>query len=257
MSADSRGAGRTGDGVRRSELAEELYRRYGKGPEALRSLKGRTRVLRKRLAWWAVVGGAKAFKRAVDVAGSGAGLLALAPVFALVAGAIKAHDGGPVLFWQRRVGRHGREFDFPKFRSMVLDAERLKDTLLSQSDHAAGSVTFKMKHDPRITPVGRIIRKLSIDELPQLWCVLNGEMTLVGPRPPVPREVAQYTLADRRRLDVVPGLTCLWQVGGRGDIAFPEQVVMDVDYIESQSLLLDLQILARTVPAVLLGRGAY
>jgi lipopolysaccharide/colanic/teichoic acid biosynthesis glycosyltransferase len=114
-----------------------------------------------------------------------------------------------------------------------------------------------MKKDPRITWIGRIIRKLSIDELPQLWCVLKGDMALVGPRPPLPREVALYSLSDRRRLDVLPGLTCIWQVEGRGDIPFPEQVEMDVRYIESQSLWFDIVLLLKTVPAVLTGKGAY
>jgi lipopolysaccharide/colanic/teichoic acid biosynthesis glycosyltransferase len=139
---------------------------------------------------------------------------------------------------------------------MVVNAEKLKDTLLAQSDHK-DSVTFKMKKDPRITWIGRIIRKASIDELPQLGCVLKGDMSLVGPRPPVPREVAQYTLADRRRLDVIPGLTCIWQVSGRGDIPFKEQVKLDLQYIESQSVWLDVKLLFKTIPAVLTGRGAY
>jgi hypothetical protein len=119
------------------------------------------------------------------------------------------------------------------------------------------TLTFKMKRDPRVTWIGRIIRKLSIDELPQLWCVLKGDMSLVGPRPPVPREVEEYSLSDRRRLDVKPGLTCFWQVQGRGNIPFPQQCRLDVEYIESQSLWLDIKLLVQTVPAVLLGRGAY
>lgn len=120
-----------------------------------------------------------------------------------------------------------------------------------------GGVLFKMKHDPRVTRVGRFIRKASIDELPQLWNVFVGDMSLVGPRPPVPSEVDQYSLSDRRRLDVVPGITCIWQVSGRSDIPFPEQVELDVQYIDSQSLLTDLKILLNTIPAVLLGKGAY
>ena len=139
---------------------------------------------------------------------------------------------------------------------MVVHAALLKDALLEQSEHQ-GSLTFKMKRDPRVTWIGRIIRKFSIDEIPQLWCVLTGDMSLVGPRPPVPREVAHYTLADRRRLDVIPGLTCSWQVGGRSDIPFPQQVELDVQYIESQSLRLDIKLLLQTIPAVVLGKGAY
>jgi lipopolysaccharide/colanic/teichoic acid biosynthesis glycosyltransferase len=216
----------------------------------------RLRFLRKKYSWIAACGGARVVKRVLDVVVAGTMLALLAPLLAVVAVLIKLTDGGPVLFWQKRVGRWGREFPFPKFRSMVPNADRLKDALLAQNDHKEG-VTFKMRDDPRLTWVGRIIRKLSIDELPQLWCVLRGEMTLVGPRPPVPREVAQYTLAQRRRLDVTPGLTCIWQVSGRSTIPFPRQVELDVQYIESQSLWLDLQLLARTVPAVLLGRGAF
>jgi len=138
---------------------------------------------------------------------------------------------------------------------MVINAEEIKDRLLDQSD-LGDSVTFKMKKDPRVTWVGRIIRKFSIDELPQLWCVLKGDISLVGPRPPVPREVAEYTLADRRRLDTTPGLTCTWQVIGRSDIPFEKQVELDVKYIESQSLTMDLLLLLKTIPAVLVGKGS-
>lgn len=234
-------------------LAEELYRRYGRGrPGTLRTL----RLWRKKYAWVLVVGGAKVLKRTLDILVAGCMLVALSPLFLAVALAIKLTDGGPILFWQTRVGRWGREFPFPKFRSMVVNAEQLKATLLAQNEHADNR-TFKMKRDPRITWIGRIIRKLSIDELPQLWCVLKGDMSLVGPRPPVPKEVALYTLADRRRLDVTPGLTCIWQVSGRSEIPFPQQVELDVQYIESQSFWFDIVLLLRTVPAVLLGRGAY
>jgi len=236
-------------------LMEELHKRYGSltGPGAL-ALK--LRYWRKKYAWILVVGGARAVKRGIDILAASIYLLLLWPLFLVVALFIKLTDGGPILFWQTRVGQYGREFPFPKFRSMVVNAEQLKDTLLDQSDHE-DSITFKMKKDPRVTWIGRIIRKLSIDELPQLWCVLKGDMSLVGPRPPVPREVAEYTLKDRRRLDAVPGLTCIWQVSGRGDIPFQEQVELDVQYIESQSLWLDIRLLFQTIPAVLLGKGAY
>jgi lipopolysaccharide/colanic/teichoic acid biosynthesis glycosyltransferase len=198
----------------------------------------------------------RACKRGLDVFVSGLGLLAVAPLFAVIAVLIKLTDRGPVLFWQTRVGLHGREFPFPKFRSMVTDAESLKDSLLRENDHGS-SITFKMKRDPRVTWIGSILRRFSLDELPQLWCVFVGDMSLVGPRPPVPREVALYTLRERRRLEVVPGLTCIWQVSGRGDIAFPQQVELDVDYIRRRGLLFDLKLLAMTIPAVLTGRGAY
>jgi lipopolysaccharide/colanic/teichoic acid biosynthesis glycosyltransferase len=216
----------------------------------------RLRFLRKKYSWLLACSGGRAAKRALDVLVAGPMLVLLSPLLALVALLIKLTDRGPVLFWQTRVGRWGREFSFPKFRSMIPNAECLKDQLLAHNDHKEG-VTFKMRRDPRITWIGRIIRKLSIDELPQLWCVLKGEMTLVGPRPPVPCEVAQYTLEQRRRLDATPGLTCIWQVSGRSNIPFPRQVELDVEYIESQSLWLDVKLLFRTVPAVLLGRGAF
>jgi len=245
-----------GEGPERVALMEELYQRYGTGITGLAGWKGRLRYWRKKYAWTLVVGGSKVLKRSIDIAASSILLILLWPVFLGVALCIKLTDGGPVFFWQTRIGLWGREFPFPKFRSMVVNAEELKDGLLDESDHG-DSVTFKMKKDPRITWIGRIIRKLSMDELPQLWCVLKGDMSLVGPRPPVPREVAEYTLSDRRRLDVIPGLTCIWQVSGRGDIPFKEQVELDVQYIESQSFWVDLKILLYTVPAVLLGKGAY
>jgi lipopolysaccharide/colanic/teichoic acid biosynthesis glycosyltransferase len=235
----------------RIEILHELSRLYETGGVA-----GRMRFLHKKYAWLAVVGGTRALKRAADMIVSATMLIMLAPLFTVVALCIKLTDNGPVLFWQKRVGLWGREFDFPKFRSMVMNAEQLKDSLLDLSEHT-DQRTFKMKRDPRITWIGRIIRKFSIDELPQVWSVLKGDMSLVGPRPPVPREVALYSLEDRRRLDTTPGLTCIWQVSGRGDIAFPEQVELDVQYIESQSLWLDFKILLKTIPAVLSGRGAY
>ena len=198
----------------------------------------------------------RVIKRTMDIVLSSLLLAVLSPLLLAVAAGIKLADGGNVIFWQTRVGRWGRTFPFPKFRSMVVNAESLKDSLLLSNDHRE-SITFKMKNDPRQTRLGRILRRLSIDELPQLWCVLKGQMSLVGPRPPVPREVAEYSLADRRRLDVTPGLTCIWQVSGRGDVPFPQQVEMDVEYVENQTLWLDLRLLLRTVTAVLSGRGAY
>ncbi|VFQ46499.1 sugar transferase [Desulfoluna butyratoxydans] len=239
------------DGRRRTELIEELYGLYGKG-----TLRMRLRFARKKYAWVTVTGGARAIKRGFDLLVALSALLLLSPLFLAVTAAIRLTDNGPVLYWQKRVGKWGREFPFPKFRSMVVNADTAKDAILDQSDHEE-SITFKMKKDPRITGIGRIIRKLSIDELPQLWCVLKGEMSLVGPRPPLPREVALYTLADRRRLDVTPGLTSIWAVSGRGDIPFDRQVELDLQYIESRSIATDLKILLKTIPAVLFGRGAY
>jgi lipopolysaccharide/colanic/teichoic acid biosynthesis glycosyltransferase len=139
---------------------------------------------------------------------------------------------------------------------MVLDAEQRKRELLAENHHGSG-ITFKMRCDPRVTRIGAIIRKLSIDEFPQLWCVLRGEMSLVGPRPPMPYEVARYTLQDRRRLDVKPGLTCIWQVSGRGELPFDQQVVMDMQYIENHSIVLDITLLFKTIPVIFTGHGAY
>ncbi len=217
----------------------------------------------KRLSWRAVVNAALFIKRALDIVGSTLALLLLAPVFLVLALLVKL-DGGPAFFRQTRVGLNGRKFKMLKFRSMCLDAEARLGALLAQNEKASG-VTFKMKNDPRITRIGKLLRKSSLDELPQFWNVLCGDMSLVGPRPPVTREVALYSTADRRRLLVKPGITCLWQVGERrgglfeiGDrnaIDFPEQVSLDVRYIESQSVGKDLWLLAKTVPAILFGKG--
>ncbi len=239
----------------RIDLIEELYERYGKNP-GLSTFRHNFRFWRKKTAWITVVGGAQLIKRLLDILASSFLLIALSPLFVLIALCIRLTDGGPVLYWQTRVGKWGQEFRFPKFRSMCVDADRQREKILDQSHHK-DSITFKMKRDPRITLVGRIIRKASMDELPQLWNVLKGEMSLVGPRPPLPEEVDRYTLTDRRRLDVTPGLTCIWQVSGRGDVPFAKQVEYDVQYIESRSLLLDLRLLLKTVTAVLTGRGAY
>jgi lipopolysaccharide/colanic/teichoic acid biosynthesis glycosyltransferase len=206
------------------------------------------------------------YKRVMDLVGSATLIIILAPLLITVAILIKCNDGGPILFWQRRVGLRGREFWFPKFRSMVLHADRLVRMLSARNEHAKPAqaqqktkddITFKMRDDPRVTWIGRLIRRGSIDELPQLWCVFKGDMSLVGPRPALPSEVARYTPADRRRLEVTPGLTCIWQVSGRGDVPFPRQVEMDVEYIERQGFWFDLQLLLRTIPAVLFGHGAY
>ncbi len=157
---------------------------------------------------------------------------------------------------QVRIGQYGRSFCFFKFRSMYIDAEQRKQELMAQNESADG-VIFKMKNDPRITPIGRFIRKTSMDELPQFLNVLFGDMSLVGPRPPVPSEVKEYSIEARKRLNVKPGLTCLWQVSGRSDIPFKEQVKLDKEYISSRSLKSDFLILLKTIPAILSGRGAY
>jgi len=203
-----------------------------------------------------VVQSAYLAKRLLDIVASAILLVLLSPLFLAVAIAIRLEDPGPILFKQKRVGRWGTLFTMWKFRSMFTDAEERKRELMAQNE-MEGGVLFKMKDDPRITKVGRIIRKTSIDELPQLWNVFKGEMSLVGPRPPVTQEVDQYSLSDRRRLEVIPGITCIWQVSGRSDIPFDQQVELDVQYIESQSFWNDIKILLKTVPALLFGTGAY
>ena len=233
---------------------EQLIRRFGN--IAGLAWRHNLRFHTKQLIFMTVVRGAYLLKRLIDVAGSAVLLVMLAPVFAGVALAIRLDSPGPIFFRQIRVGRWGTLFPMWKFRSMYIDAEERKLALLKENE-MAGGVLFKMKADPRITRVGKFIRKASIDELPQLWNVFCGDMSLVGPRPPLPAEVNQYSLNDRRRLDVVPGITCIWQVSGRSDIPFDQQVQLDVEYIESHSIWLDIKLLLMTVPAVILGRGAY
>jgi len=194
-------------------------------------------------------------KRALDILGSAIFLMAFSPVYLITSLAILLEDGRPIFYSQTRVAKRGRHFKMWKFRSMYKNADSMKADL--ESDDMTGGVIFKMKHDPRITRTGRIIRKLSIDELPQLWHVFTGDLSLVGPRPPIPVEVAEYTPWDMKRLEVTPGLTCTWQVSGRSDIDFENQVNLDIDYIKRRSFLLDLVLLLRTVPAVLSGKGAY
>jgi lipopolysaccharide/colanic/teichoic acid biosynthesis glycosyltransferase len=213
--------------------------------------------LHRSALWRAVVGEVPPVKRVIDIAGALVLLTALAPVLLVIAVVIKLQDGGPVLFWQTRVGRRGRCFAFPKFRSMVVDADARIEQVLHRNHHSAASITFKDKADPRITRAGRFLRKYSLDELPQLWSVLVGDMSLVGPRPPLPREVDRYSPRDLRRLEVAPGLTCLWQVEGRGDLPFDRQVDLDLRYVDHQGLWLDLVLLLRTPLVVLQGKGAY
>jgi len=198
----------------------------------------------------------KQTKRALDALLAGLALLGLLPLFGAIAALIKLEDGGPILFWQTRVGKHGRHFAFPKFRSMVVDAEARLEAIRARNQHGA-AITFKMQDDPRITRIGKVLRRFSMDELPQLWCVFRGDMSLVGPRPALPKEVARYDLSARRRLNAIPGLTCVWQVSGRSNLAFPIQCEMDIAYIRQQSLRYDIELLARTIPAVVSGKGAY
>lgn len=195
-----------------------------------------------------------AIKRGMDVVLAGAALVALAPLFLVVAAAIKLTSKGPVFFTQVRVGLRGRYFGMYKFRSMVVDAEKRLADLMAQNEQT-GPV-FKMKRDPRITSIGRVLRAFSIDELPQLFNILRGEMTIVGPRPPVPSEVSQYEPWQRRRLSVRPGLTCLWQVQGRNSIGFDEWMLLDLQYVDQWSFTKDISLIGQTVPVVVTGRGA-
>jgi len=237
----------------RSHLLKALENRYSSANGM--SIQ-RIRGLWKRNAWYGTIHFARITKRLIDVLGSSVGLILLLPLFLCVALAIYIQDRGPIFFVQKRVGQWGREFNFPKFRSMVSNAEDLKAQLLTKNQHKNG-ITFKIASDPRVTPIGNFLRRTSIDELPQLWSVLKGDMSLVGPRPPIPNEVLRYKLSDRRRLDVKPGLTCYWQVEGRGDVPFDQQVEMDIRYVDSQSVWLDIWLLIKTVPAVIQGKGAY
>ena len=219
-------------------------------------------MLLKRLSWLILINGARFVKRVLDIAIATVALIIAAPIFLLIVFLVKL-DGGPAFFHQVRVGYRGRTFRMMKFRSMCVDAEAKLKELLAKNEKAQG-ITFKMANDPRVTRVGRFIRKASIDEIPQFINVLRGEMSIVGPRPPLPREVALYSVEDRQRLLAKPGITCLWQVGERqgglweiGDrnsIDFGEQVALDVRYIEQQSALRDLWIMIKTIPAMLLGK---
>jgi exopolysaccharide biosynthesis polyprenyl glycosylphosphotransferase len=195
-----------------------------------------------------------ACKRALDLVGSALGMALSLPLLGLAALAIKLDSPGPVLFRQVRCTLYGRPFRMLKLRTMYVDAEdRLRD--LEHLNEMDGPV-FKMRTDPRVTPVGRWLRRFSLDELPQFWNVLRGDLSLVGPRPPVPSEVADYKTFERRRLSMRPGITCLWQVSGRNQIGFEDWVRLDLEYIDTWSLVNDLRILLRTVPAVLRGTGA-
>ena len=195
------------------------------------------------------------FKRVFDFFASLVGLILLSPLLLYIAFRIHKEDRGPVFYSQTRVGKDGKEFEMYKFRSMIVDADKKLAELKSQNE--VEGPMFKMKEDPRITKIGKFIRKHSFDELPQLLNVLKGDMSLVGPRPGLPREVEEYSLTDRKRLDVTPGITCLWQVKGRSDIPFHQQVQLDNEYIQSQGFWSDMKILLMTIPAVITGKGAY
>ena len=196
-------------------------------------------------------------RRAIDVVAAGIAVILALPILLIAALAVKLSSRGPLLYMQERIGKDGRPFSLNKFRSMVVDAEARKTALALQCPEAMDGVRFKLRRDPRLTRVGGWLRRSSIDELPQLFNVLRGEMTLVGPRPPVRREVVEYNPAALRRLEVLPGLTCLWQIRGRSELSFAQQVALDVEYIDTVRPVDEIGIVLKTVPAVLGGRGAY
>jgi exopolysaccharide biosynthesis polyprenyl glycosylphosphotransferase len=197
----------------------------------------------------------EALKRLLDIALATLGLVAVIPALIGIAIAIKLDSPGRAIFIQERVGLHGRHFRFYKFRSMYADAEKRLAEVLDHNE--TDGPVFKMRNDPRISKVGAFLRRTSLDELPQLINVLKGEMSLVGPRPPLPREVEQYRPGDTIRLSVKPGLTCLWQISGRSQVGFEQWMEYDREYVRNISFWLDLQILLRTVWVVISGRGAY
>lgn len=244
-----------GGEMRETSLREQLFRRYAKGGTRFAALRASAYFYLKKYTWIMVIRSTFFLKRTMDILVSCVMLILLSPLFLITALAIKLEDPGPVLFSQTRAGRWGKPFTMYKFRSMYVGADEMKAAL--QALNEAGDILFKIKDDPRITRVGKVIRKFSIDELPQLWNVLKGDMSLVGPRPPLPSEVAQYSHSDRRRLDTIPGITGISQVRGRSDIPFEGQVELDTLYIESQSFWTDIKLLFQTIPAVLLGKGAY
>lgn len=194
-------------------------------------------------------------KRIIDILLSLMGLIILSPIFIIVAIMIKIESNGPIIFSQYRVGYKGKKFKMYKFRSMVADAEEKKKNLISENE-VTGPM-FKMKNDPRITKVGRVIRKTSIDELPQLFNVIKGDMSLVGPRPSLPSEVEQFPEWAYRRLDVKPGLTCFWQVSGRNNIEFDEWMRLDIKYVEERSFWIDMKLIFKTVFVLFGDNNAY
>ncbi len=241
--------------MRENVLRDRLFDRYAKGGSRFARLRSVMYYIFKRYSWHLVVKSTLIIKRCFDIILSIILILALSPVFLITAIFIKLEDRGPAIYCQQRVGLKGKRFTIYKFRSMVINADRIRNDIENLNE--TQSLIFKIKKDPRLTRTGKIIRKLSIDELPQLFNVLKGDMSIVGPRPPLPSEVSQYRLRDLKRLDVTPGLTCFWQVSGRSNIGFDGQVDLDLQYIESQSIWTDIKLLFKTIPAVLTGKGAY
>ena len=194
-------------------------------------------------------------KRTIDIVCSFVGILVLSPLFIIIAIIIKFTSKGPVFFSQKRVGRNGKEFDMYKFRSMVVNAEELKEKLAAQNEMSGPM--FKMKDDPRVTKVGKFIRKTSLDELPQLWNVLKGDMSLVGPRPSLPKEVEQFDSWMFKRLTLRPGITCYWQVSGRNNIDFEDWMKLDVKYVEERNLWIDIKLIFKTVGVLFGDKNAH
>ncbi len=239
-------------------LVARCVHEYLSGPRRMRSPASPFRIfyarMRRRM-WQNRLLAVGIAKRATDISAAAVALTFLSPVFLLTALAIRLESPGPAVFSQTRVGMNGRRFTIWKFRSMYADAEQRRQALLAESDRQGAH--FKMKRDPRITRVGRIIRRLSIDELPQLWNVLNGTMSIVGPRPNLESEVEKYRLHELGRLAVRPGITCFWQVQGRAELPWEQQVQLDLAYVHQRSLGTDMKLMLKTIPAVLGGRGAY
>lgn len=194
-------------------------------------------------------------KRLIDVVCSFLGVLLLSPLFIIIAIIIKTTSKGPVFFSQKRVGKNGKEFDMYKFRSMVVNAEELKEKLEAQNEMSGPM--FKIKDDPRVTKIGKFIRKTSIDELPQLWNVLKGDMSLVGPRPSLPKEVAQFDKWMNKRLEVKPGLTCYWQVSGRNNIDFEDWMKLDIKYVDERSTWIDIKLIFKTIGVLFGDKNAH
>lgn len=216
----------------------------------------RVRQRHKKVALNIVIGFSLLVKRCLDITFSAVGIILMLPLLTIISIAIILEDGMPVFFQQQRVGKHGELFKMFKLRSMKKNAEEILQSIHGKNESKDG-VIFKMRDDPRVTKVGRFIRKASIDELPQFFNVFLGDMSLVGPRPALPSEVEQYNLEQRKRLNIKPGITCLWQVEGRSSLSFTQQVQLDVLYMESQSFWLDIRLLLKTIPAVIFARGAY
>lgn len=240
------------EGHERFLLTEELYKRYGEN----KNKQGSWYYLRKKYIWLFTVRVTQFLKRFFDIFFSILLLIILSPFIVITALTVKFCDGGPILFISPRVGKFGAEFNFIKFRTMRENAHLIKESLQAENQRGTKKA-FKITKDPRLTDAGPFLRKYSLDELPQLYSVLKGDMSLVGPRPPLPEEVEHYSFEDRRRLDALPGITGLWQVTARGDSSFQRQVDLDLAYIESQSIWSDMWILLKTIPAVFFGKGAY